>query len=469
MSDLDGKPARSALTRREALGLAAACLGGAGLGADAEPAFRLSVFQAEITTPLGHPLMGGGIAPARSIEDPLYAHGFTLHGAGKPMALVALDWCEVRNDAYERWRSVLAEALETDPVRVLVCCLHQHDAPVADLEAQRLLEKHRAKGAVCDLDFHEKAVQRVARAAREAVKKRRPVTHLGLGQAKVAQVASNRRYIDDAGKVRYDRMSATRDAKIRAADEGTIDPWLKTLSFWDGDKALLAVSAYATHPMTYYGQGGVSADFVGLARKRRLADDPAVFQMYVSGCSGNVTAGKYNDGSKDNRPVLAERLYTAMKEAWKSTKRHPLKAIDFRSTPLKLEARGGAGFTEEDLTKRLKDDPKSFGQCLAALGLSWRKRVEAGKAIDVAAIDLGPAVLALLPAEAYVEYQLLAQKTRSDAFVVTAGYGECGPGYIPIERAWEERDGNLNDWCWVAPGSEKKMAQAITAALKPKR
>jgi hypothetical protein len=464
MSETDGR----GLTRREALGLAAMCLGAAGRGAKAEPTFQLSSFQEEITAPPGHPLMGGGIAPARSIEDPLYAHGFTLHGAGKPMVLVALDWCELRNDAYERWRGALAEALGTDPVRVLVCCLHQHDAPIADLGAQRLLDTHRAKGSICDLDFHEKAVQRVTRTAREAAKLRRAVTHVGIGQAKVDRIASNRRYLDDAGKVQYNRMSATRDARIRAADEGTIDPWLKALSFWDGDQALLAVSAYATHPMSYYGQGGVSADFVGLARTRRLADDPSVFQMYVSGCSGNVTAGKYNDGSKDNRPVLAERLYEAMKEAWKVTKRHPLQAIDFRSATLDLEARGGPGFTEEDLTKRLQDDPKPFGQCLAALGLSWRKRVEAGKAIDVAAIDFGPAVLSLLPAEAYVQYQLLAQKTRSDAFVVTVGYGECGPGYIPIERAWEERDSNLNDWCWVAPGSEKKMAQAIAAALKTK-
>jgi hypothetical protein len=80
MSETDGR----GLTRREALALTAVCLGGAGLGTAAEPGFQLSVFQAEITTPLGHPLMGGGIAPARSIEDPLYAHGFTLHGAGQP-------------------------------------------------------------------------------------------------------------------------------------------------------------------------------------------------------------------------------------------------------------------------------------------------------------------------------------------------------------------------------------------------
>ena len=73
--------------------------------------------------------------------------------------------------------------------------------------------------------------------------------------------------------------------------------------------------------MSYYGKGGVSSDFVGLARKRRQADDPRVFQAYPSGCSGNVTAGKYNDGTPDDRPILAERLYNAMAEAWKATKR----------------------------------------------------------------------------------------------------------------------------------------------------
>jgi hypothetical protein len=117
--------------------------------------------------------------------------------------------------------------------------------------------------------------------------------------------------------------------------------------------------------------------------------------------------------------------------------------------------------------KRLTTDPKPFGQCLAALGLSWRKRVEAGRPIDLPVLDLGGAVIALLPAEAYVEYQLAAQKVRPDAFVLVAGYGECGPGYIPIERAWKESDGNLADWCWVNPGSEPRMTEAIEKALKP--
>jgi hypothetical protein len=453
------------LTRREALAVAASLGAGLSLGADAD-GFRLATFVAEVTPPLKHALMGGGIAPAARVEDPLFAHGLVLLGAGKPIALVAVDWCEIRNEAHDRWRQAVADAIKTDPQRVLVSCLHQHDAPVADLDAERILQKHKAAGSVCDLDFHEQAVKRVARAAGACLDKARRVTHLGTGQARVSEVASNRRYPGPDGKPRFDRTSATRDPKAREQPEGTIDPWLKTLSFWDGDKPIAAVSCYATHPMSYYGKGGVSADFVGLARKRRQADDPAVFQVYVSGCSGNVTAGKYNDGNPDNRPVLAEKMYKAMTAAWKATERRPLKSIDFRSVSLRLEPRGGEGFTVEDLTKRLTTDPKPFGQCLAALGLSWRKRADAGHKIDVPVIDLGAAQLLLLPGESYVEYQLMAQTLRPDSFVVTLGYGECAPGYVPTERAVEEGDANLRDWCWVAPGAEKAMTKALEAALK---
>ena len=40
------------------------------------------------------------------------------------------------------------------------------------------------------------------------------------------------------GKVSYDRTSASKSPLAHEAPEGTIDPWLKTLSFWDGDKPL---------------------------------------------------------------------------------------------------------------------------------------------------------------------------------------------------------------------------------------
>jgi hypothetical protein len=449
-------------TRREFLGTTAALLA---LAAD-PPIHRLAPFSAEVTPPIGHPLLAGLVPPAKAIDDPLFAHGLVLLGKDRPLVLAVVDWCEIRNDAYDRWRSALARAAGTTPERVLVSCIHQHDAPLADLEAQCILEASRLKARITDLDFHEKAVERVARALAAALPQARKITHLGLGQAQVKEVASNRRYLGADGRPRFDRGSASGGNRFMAeAPEGTIDPWLKTLSFWDEEQPLAALSVYAVHPMSYYRTGRVSADFPGLARKRRQADDAKVLQIYASGCSGNVTAGKYNDGSTGHRPVLADRLYQAMKAAWTATKRQPLERIEFRSASLRLEPRAHSGFTVDDLQKRLAST-NATEQLRAALGLSWRKRADAGHKLDVPVLDFGAVQVVLLPAEAYVEYQLLAQKQRPDSFVLALGYGECAPGYIPIERAWEEKDGNLSDWCWVAPGAEKAMAAALEAALK---
>jgi hypothetical protein len=436
----------------------------------AESALRLATFSADVTVPVGHPVLGGNMAAAKTIADPLLARGLVLLGPAPPVVIVAVDWCEIRNDAYDRWRAVLAEAAGTKPERVLLTSTHVHDAPVADLEAQRLLDRHAPGVKLIDLEFHEQAVQRVAAALRRGLTEARPVTHLGLGQAQVNQIASNRRYLAEDGTPRFNRMSATREDAIRARPEGTIDPWLKTISFWRGGTPLAALSSYATHPMSYYGRGEVSADFIGMARARRQADEPDVFQIYGSGCSGNVTAGKYNDGSTENRAALAGRLHQAMSDAWRNTRRVPLRPAAFRSVPLRLEPRATPGFTEADLMKALAEKSATpftpFAKCKAAMGLSWRKRVAAGRPIDVPGVDFGDARLLLLPAEAYVEYQLFAQEQRPDSFVQVLGYGECAPGYIPIDRAWAEGDTNLRDWCWVAPGAEQEMKTAIEAVLR---
>lgn len=429
----------------------------------AEPALRLATFSADVTVPPGHGMMGGSWL-SKTVADPLSARGIVLSGESfAPVVFVSVDWCEIRNDALERWKTALAGAAHTRPERVMVCAIHQHDAPVADLEAERILRAHGCTGTVCDLAFHEQAVQRVAAAVRGAAF--RSVTHFGTGQAKVERIASNRRFVTPGGVVSFARMSRTTDAVARAADEGLIDPWLKTLSFWDGDKPVAALSAYSVHPMSYYGQGEVSADFPGLARSQRDAEMPGVMQIYLSGCSGNTVAGKYNDGSRESRVALGARLHDAMKAAWDATKRQPLTSAAFRTAPLRLEPRVTPGFSIPELTAQL-DAPKPFTQCLAAMGLSWRRRVDAGQTIGIPVLDFGAAALLVLPGESYVEYQLYAQQQRPGDFIVTAGYGEGATGYIPTEQHIAEGDGNLHDWWWVAPGSEPRMKDAIRAALR---
>ncbi len=449
-------------------------------------AATLATFRADVTPPLGHACMGGGIPPVRSVAQSLEARGFVLLAPPqKPFVVVSFDWCEIRGSAYDDWRAALAESAGTEPQRVLITSTHVHDAPVMDPEAEFLLHEAERSGAwkklpapdnrapiqlasVCWPDFNRLCIQRVQRELRKAMSKAHAVTHFGVGRAKVERIAANRRFINPDGGISYARGSrSATNPQAAAADEGDIDPWLRTLSFWDGERPICALHSYAVHPMSRYGQGIVSIDFVGLAREKFQSSHPEVFAIYASGAAGNVTAGKYNDGSDASREGLIQRLHTAMEASWQQTQRHELQSLTFRNAQIALGARNTIAHTEAILRHRLRTDPVPFGRAESAMGLAWYERVKTGHQIDLPCIDFGPAQLLLLPAESYVEFQLFAQSLKPNDFVMCLGYGECGPGYIPIERAWKERDSNLHDWTWVGPGSEEPMKKAIRSALLP--
>jgi hypothetical protein len=430
------------------------------------PAFHLATFTCDVTPPAGHPLCGGWIEPVRAVDDPLQALGVILLGMGQPIVLCAVDWCELRNDAHTVWRQALAKATHTVPEKVAVHCLHAHNAPMADVEAERIIEAVPGAPVSLDLKFFDRVVQQTADAAKASLAKTTAFTHFGTGQARVEQVASNRRVLGPDGKVKYVRYSATKDQKIRDEPEGLIDPWLKTLSFWNGHEPLAALHYYATHPMSYYGDGRVSCDFCGLARQKRQQEEPKVFQIYFTGCAGNITAGKYNDGAKENRPVLRDRIRTAMRAAWRATERRVVDGWAWRTEPVKLPPRAEASFGAEESRKTLEDakQPKAK-RGNAAFQLAWLKRID--QPIELTCLDLGKSLVLHLPGEPFIEYQLKAQELRKDAFVCVAGYGDGGPGYIPTAPAYLE-GGYEPTVALAGPRSEAILHRAMATLLQAK-
>jgi hypothetical protein len=427
------------------------------------PPFHFATFRSDTTPPDGHPLCGGWIEPVRGVDDPLEALGVILLGMGRPIVLCAVDWCGLRNDANRLWRQALAEAAHTVPECVTVHCVHPHNAPFADVEAQKLIEAAKAPTSL-DLKFFEQSVRRSAEAARASLADTRRWTHAGFGKAKVEQVASNRRVLGPDGKVKYTRTSATKNAAARAEPEGLIDPWLRTLSFWDGEQPLAALSYYATHPMSYYGDGRVSADFCGLARRKREADDPKVFQVYFNGCGGNVTAGKYNDGAKENRPVLRDRVYAGLAAAWRATERFAVDRFSWRAESVQLPPRSEPSFGAE-ASRKVLEDPKQTAarRNNVAFQLAWLARQE--RPIELTCLDLGRVQVLHLPGEPFVEYQLFAQDQRPDRDVCVAGYGDGGPGYIPTAHAYLE-GGYEPTMALAGPGSEAILRKAIRQLLE---
>src|SRR3954471_6643693 len=207
-------------------------------------AFHLATFKVDATPPMGHSLCGGWIKPVVGVDDPLWLRGVVLQGAGLPIVLAALDWTGVMDESHRLWTEALADAAQTTPDRVALHCVHQHNAPFVDREGNALLRKCGASPLLYDEAFLDGLVKRSAAAVRESLTPAQPVTHIRAGQAEARQVASTRRVPGPAGKNRFTRTSATINPAASAEPEGTIDPILKSVGFFQGDRPLARLYYY---------------------------------------------------------------------------------------------------------------------------------------------------------------------------------------------------------------------------------
>jgi hypothetical protein len=396
----------------------------------------------------------------------LRARGVVLLGAGEPIVLCAVDWIGIANESHDVFCAALARGAGTQPSRVAVHTLHQHDAPDCDFSAERILKEAGMDTRQYEGTFQRQVVSNLEAAVREALPRAQPVTHLGLGEAVVEKVASNRRVMAPDGKFRAVRYTACKDPELRDAPEGTIDPVLSLVSFWNGERPLAVLSYYATHPQSYYRTGMPNPDFPGLARFQRQLAVPAALHVHFNGAGGNIGAGKYNDGAPTNRLVLAQRLADGMRRAWDNTRREPVEASAVSWTVEAVALPPSHHLALEMLEMEVKArDPKLTLKGDASR-LAWLKRCQAGKKVELACLRLGRASILHVPGELFVEYQLAAKAQRPDRFVAMAAYGDYGPWYVGTAIAYEQggyetEPSSTN----VAPEVEQVLMTAIRKLL----
>jgi hypothetical protein len=253
----------------------------------------------------------------------------------------------------------------------------------------------------------------------------------------VKDVASNRRVARDAeGRVTAMRASSCADPALIALPRGTVDPWLQTVAYYTkGGRKIVACHYYATHPMSFYRDGRVTSDFCGLARKRRQADEPGCTQLYFTGCAGNISAGKYNDGTPASRVALTEKMYAAMVSSEQKLSPRRLRRLDWQtesilpppsSTPALSELEAAVARHAAPLVDRL----------LPAFRLGWLDRVRRGVPLVLARLRLNSISILHLPGEMFVEYQLRARAVRPRQPVAVAAYGDDGLWYVPTKEEY---------------------------------
>lgn len=423
--------------------------------------FQISTFESDVTPPVGHPLCAGWYPPAASIRDPLSVLGVVLVPDGEPpIVLCALDWAELSNRDYLQWREELATAVDTSVDRVAIHCTHAHDTPWPDRDAQNILDEYGHPNVIMEGDWAERVRAQAAEVVSGSTKSFQPLTDISIGEAYVDRIASNRRVLGNDGKVRGVRWTATRDPELRSEPEGLIDPMLKSIGFWHGEKRIACLHYYAVHPTSMDGTGEVTPEFVGLARNRRIEEDPGVAHIYFTGCAGNITAGKYNDGIADNRELFTQRIHQAMLAAEAASTRRSLVRMHWKVELVHLPPR--EDMNEPDLRATLGENEtnvKTKSKTAIMLAYLHRQNVP----IPITCLHINDEVgIMHLPGETFIEYQIQAQESRPDAFIAVAGYGDLGTGYITLERSFAEGGYEPVD-AFVSGKSEAIMRAAIAS------
>lgn len=421
------------------------------------PSLKVGTFKAEVTLPLGHPCYPS-YQPLETTEFPLFAKGVVLVDGDDRYVLCAFDWCEICNSAHDLIREKIAGAVETSPERVAVQCVHQHTAPMAVLDAQRILDQTEGTPLAFEEEVMFALFDQVAGAAGKAMDDLQSCDRLGTSEVKVEKVASSRRIPNGDGTI-TGRMSSCTNPDIRALPEGLIDPMLKTITFAQGDTPIVRLHYYATHPQSFYGDPRQGYDFVGIARERQEKQE-GVFQIYFTGCAGDVACGKYNDRTPEARDRLTERLFAALSAVPDATEYQPVGPIRWRTHGLKAPARS---YNVEELRKQIADPSLTdLRRIMPAQTLAFIERKD--KPFLLSSLQINDVYLIHLPGEPCIEFQLYAQQLRPEGFVAVAGYADGGCGYICTEKMFPE-GGYEPSASKFVPEAEKPTREAIQSLM----
>ncbi len=450
----------------------------------AEPPLQVATFRVDVTPPIGDGPCVGCMPKVMSVEHSLELRGVILKADSRTFVISAIDYCGICNTSDETIREAMARAAGTTRERVALQSLHQHSAPILDADAVRLLHGEKSQQLAQHVKFTDDIASRTATAVEAALKQLKPVTRIVGTRAKVDRVASNRRVPQPDGSIAV-RASFTREVTVREAPEGLIDPWLRTLTFFDSERPLVQLHYYATHPQTFYGDARVSWDCVGMARER-LEKATGTFQTYFTGCGGNVTVGKYNDATPAAREQLATRLLDAMRRSTDVGKADAAKGasaervidvdvtrlkdsdIAWATAPIPFTVRADGPFNPELLKKQLAPDVPFQTRLTAAMYSGFLNRLRDGYVAQASRLRIGDIDLLHLPGEPFVEFQLFAQQTApQSSFVCVAGYGECGVWYYGPDCIYTDRGGYEQTWSVTGP-CQPKVEAALRSLVERK-
>jgi hypothetical protein len=459
------------------------------------PMFRAGVGRATITPPLTVPHAGWGaqthILPD-GVETDLWATALVVEDGRETAAIVELDLVAVTVADAQAVRHAVARALGISGDRVRVAETHNHAGPPPSTWAWM------AEGAGALRRYYEQLPDLAATAALLARRRLTPArAAAGRGESRVA----------------VNRRERTPDGRMATGvnPAGVIDPQVFVLRIDDRDeRPLAALVGYTMHPTTMGPTNRrVSADWPGHL-KRTVESATGAPCLFLQGAAGNVGPGP--EGFTDDARVIrrlggevgceAGRVFWGLRprpvrfrhqRVWESgaplgkweaaADAEPDAPVRVMTRNLRLPLRSQPPVAEADARaeaarERLNDlvargaaaaeiEAATFATKRAAMTLA-RARAFAGREevpLELHLLQIGPAVLAGIPAEPFAELGLAIKARSPFAHTWFGGYTGGWSGYIPTPEEYP-RGGYEVETSPFAPEAAGRVVEGVVSALR---
>jgi len=424
---------------------------------------RLAVFKVDITPPIGFPLAYG---VNNKIDSHIYMSGIILDDGNKRIVFVSADVIGISGDAHIYLRKIIAKASETSVSNVFLHAVHQHDSIRIKFNFECVAKAHGIEPFIIK-DFFDGIMKKIVDAVKKSVSdKWVSIVDIGTSESRLSGLASNRRLLDENGKVHAMRWSMTCDKDLQDEPVGVIDPILRTLTFNNKQgKPVAALHFYASHPMAAYRRNMVGADVPGVARDyagKHYGKD--VLNIYFNGCGGNVTFGKFaiNPPEKSLK-ILGERLGKGIIRNLNSYDRHPVSKIKIKKASFEIPFMTKI---ERDRVYRAFPDDK-VASIIVEEWTNLKKEWDKWRKVEISRISIGDDIHILsMFGETVVEYQLYAQSLIPEKFLACAAYSNSIYDYIPTAIMFDEGGYETDAGSFTTPDIELLYKEAIKKVLE---
>jgi neutral ceramidase len=428
----------------------------AGLMAQASaPQLRAGAATANITPPLGAPIVGGWVPfPATYIHDELHARALVLDDGASRLAIVVVDSLGVPRYVLDHAKRVASEHTGISADRMLISATHTHSASSALGERWSPADYDLAP----TLDAYQSFLaSRIADVIRGAVANLQPA-QIAWGGGALADEVFNRRWFMKPGPHLANPFGGTDRVQMNPAvgspdlvePAGPTDPEIAFVAVRrPGVATPLAVLAnYSLHYVGGVPQGHVSADYYGVFARTlaRLVDadaaDSGFVAMLSNGTSGDINNVDVRGGQEKLAPYermrrvaarVAAQVYQGLQQVtWRDhvTLAAAQRAMTLQRRPVTAEMQAWA----REALARPVDAPRHPRERIYAERILGSAGAPPNLEVLLQALRIGDLAITTFPFEVFAEIGLEIKKRSPFPRTFTTSLANGSEGYLPTRR-----------------------------------